>query len=271
MGASPTGDPLHPSTDEQYEKDRELAEKDYFIASTNWFVQVVAEVKELPPPVSAEAVVFRAFQAGLRGDVALPSEARSFPAPIRILELSNMCRDFAKAELRAYVSLVQRSRLPKTQKVGALRLHTEETIAETLAHRWGWGMKQFEGLYTILNSSTEAWKEVEEEIRGAALDFEREIWFDLALNGAKTNDSVKVKAIAQLDRADLLTEYKRRARAYGITVTDKMIAQAASRRWNDRTPVGWWKRHDSRSGAAQDKLIRAVLEKDPRALWGEPK
>jgi hypothetical protein len=65
------------------------------------------------------------------------------------------------------------------------------------------------------------------------------------------------------ERKNLLDAYKRECKERGITVTDEMIAKAASSSWNDRTQVTWWKREAPKSTPAADKLIRAVLIKKP--------
>jgi len=73
---------------------------------------------------------------------------------------------------------------------------------------------------------------------------------------------------APTERQHLLLEFKGKAKALGVRVTDEMIAKTANPgKWNDRTMVTWWKRCDVRCGDAQDKKIRAVLAKDPAALW----
>lgn len=69
------------------------------------------------------------------------------------------------------------------------------------------------------------------------------------------------------ERRKLLADFKSRGRSAGIRVTDEMIAKAANKRWNDRTMVTWWKRNDPRSTPAHDKMIRAVLAKDPSSIW----
>ncbi len=74
--------------------------------------------------------------------------------------------------------------------------------------------------------------------------------------------------IGNAERGAALLEFKQRGRAQGIKVTDEMVAKAAKPgRWNTRTMVTWWKRNDSRCKAAHDRLIRAVLAKDPKTLW----
>ena len=65
------------------------------------------------------------------------------------------------------------------------------------------------------------------------------------------------------ERTELLLAYKRECKERGITVTDTMIAKAASKTWNDRTQVALWKGGDPRSKTAADKRIRAVLAKKP--------
>ncbi len=65
------------------------------------------------------------------------------------------------------------------------------------------------------------------------------------------------------ERTALLLAYKRECKERGITVTDSMIATAASTRWNHRTPVARWKAADSRCTPADDKMIRDVLKQKP--------
>jgi hypothetical protein len=65
------------------------------------------------------------------------------------------------------------------------------------------------------------------------------------------------------ERTALLVDYKRECRECGIKVTDTMIAQAASSRWNERTPVQRWKRNDPRCTPGDDAKIRSVLKNKP--------
>jgi hypothetical protein len=75
---------------------------------------------------------------------------------------------------------------------------------------------------------------------------------------------------AATERKNLLLDFKAKARAVGIRATDEMIAKAANPgRWNDRTPVAWWKRCDPNCTPAYDKRIRDILSKDPASLWPE--
>jgi hypothetical protein len=69
------------------------------------------------------------------------------------------------------------------------------------------------------------------------------------------------------ERNAALKTLKDRARAKGIRVTDAMVAKAAKNTWNDRTMVTWWKRNDPQCKPSHDKLIRAVLGKDPASIW----
>lgn len=69
------------------------------------------------------------------------------------------------------------------------------------------------------------------------------------------------------ERQARMTEFKSRARALGIKVTDEMVANAANPKWNDRSMVTWWKRNDPRCKRPHDKLIRSVLAKDPSLIW----
>lgn len=65
------------------------------------------------------------------------------------------------------------------------------------------------------------------------------------------------------ERGALLQAYKNEGTQRGIRITDKMIAQAASKSWHDRTPVQRWKRNDKRCTKGDDAKIRAVLKNKP--------
>jgi hypothetical protein len=79
--------------------------------------------------------------------------------------------------------------------------------------------------------------------------------------------SPDMEPIAQ-DRATLLSAFKAKARARRIKVTDEMVARAASPgKWNTRTMVTWWKRNDKRISSVHDRMIRAVLARDPASIW----
>ena len=69
------------------------------------------------------------------------------------------------------------------------------------------------------------------------------------------------------ERAASLMAFKDLGRRMGVRVTDKMLAKAVKETWNDRTMVTWWKRHDPRCTPPHDRLIRAVLDKDPSSIW----
>jgi hypothetical protein len=75
-----------------------------------------------------------------------------------------------------------------------------------------------------------------------------------------------VDPVAQERRAALL-EFKAKGKRLGIKITDPMVAQAASPKWNDRTMVTWWKRNDDGCKPFHDRRIRAVLAKDPAIIW----
>ena len=70
-----------------------------------------------------------------------------------------------------------------------------------------------------------------------------------------------------MERQQLMKDFKAKARKQGIKVSDEMVAKKAKPEWNDRTMVTWWKRNDKGCKPFQDRLIRAVLEKDPLSLW----
>jgi len=68
---------------------------------------------------------------------------------------------------------------------------------------------------------------------------------------------------ATVERKAVLEAYKNEGRAKKIKITDKMVAEAASRTWHDRTPVQRWKRNDPRCTPADDAKIRRVLREKP--------
>jgi hypothetical protein len=70
-----------------------------------------------------------------------------------------------------------------------------------------------------------------------------------------------------MERQQLMKDFKAKAREQGIKVNDKMVAKKAKPEWNDRTMVTWWKRNDKGCKLFHDRLIRAVLQKDPLSLW----
>jgi hypothetical protein len=84
---------------------------------------------------------------------------------------------------------------------------------------------------------------------------------------SETNVSGAEDPVA-VERQQLMKDFKAKARKQRIKVTDEMVAKAAKPgKWNDRTMVTWWKRNDKRCEPLHDRLIRAVLAKDPRSLW----
>jgi len=74
--------------------------------------------------------------------------------------------------------------------------------------------------------------------------------------------------LAAVERKALLAAFKARGRTAHIRITDEMVAKAANPdTWNDRTMVTWWKRNDPRCRLSHDRKIRAVLTREPAAIW----
>ena len=70
------------------------------------------------------------------------------------------------------------------------------------------------------------------------------------------------------ERAAILAAFKTKARNQGIKVTDEMVAKATNPgKWNDRTMVTRWKRNDPKCRPIHDRMIRAVLSRDPSSIW----
>lgn len=69
------------------------------------------------------------------------------------------------------------------------------------------------------------------------------------------------------ERSAMMADFRSRAKRCGITVTDALVAQAANPKWTERTPVGRWKRNDPRCTRQDDRMIRALLSKDPSSIW----
>jgi hypothetical protein len=94
-------------------------------------------------------------------------------------------------------------------------------------------------------------------------------WWDRKADSEKPTERMpQSPSIRQADdiaaeRKELLQAYKSEGARVGIRITDKMIAEAASGTWHERTPVQRWKRNSPRSTPADDVRIRAVLKKKP--------
>jgi hypothetical protein len=97
-------------------------------------------------------------------------------------------------------------------------------------------------------------------------------------SGADSNRSEEAPPLTRTDRTgvdpiaverkQLLIDFKDRALSQGIKVTDVKVAMAANpKKWHDRTMVTWWKRNDPRCEQPHDRLIRAVLKRDPLEIW----
>lgn len=77
----------------------------------------------------------------------------------------------------------------------------------------------------------------------------------------------RVDLVAQ-ERCAALLEFKTKGKRLGIKITDLMVAQAANPKWHDRSMVQWWKRnYEKGCKPPQDRMIRAVLARDPGTIW----
>ena len=83
---------------------------------------------------------------------------------------------------------------------------------------------------------------------------------------ATASNMVDADPVAQ-ERRSALVGFKTRGRRLGIKITDPMVAQAANQKWNDRTMITWWKRNDDGCKPRHDRMIRAVLARDPATIW----
>jgi hypothetical protein len=91
-----------------------------------------------------------------------------------------------------------------------------------------------------------------------------ELITDLSENDAREGQPDAVAA----ERAAILAAFKTKARNQGIKVTDEMVAKATNPgKWNDRTMVTRWKRNDPKCRPIHDRMIRAVLSRDPSSIW----
>ena len=83
----------------------------------------------------------------------------------------------------------------------------------------------------------------------------------------ETTEEAPERDPESVERSELLTRFKSKGRKSGIKVTDEMVAKEAKSTWNTRTMVTWWKRNDKNCKAPHDRLIRAVLARDPASIW----
>jgi len=65
----------------------------------------------------------------------------------------------------------------------------------------------------------------------------------------------------KVQRKRLRDEYKAECKAKGVTVTDEMIAEAASPRWKSRANIQKWLSCDPKYDGEPDRLIREVFRK----------
>jgi len=89
----------------------------------------------------------------------------------------------------------------------------------------------------------------------------------LEADESKTLDDTDPDPIAA-ERTALMSSFRAKAKRQKIKVTDEIVAKEANPgKWHDRTMVGWWKRNDPRCRAVHDRMIRAVLSRDPASIW----
>jgi hypothetical protein len=72
-----------------------------------------------------------------------------------------------------------------------------------------------------------------------------------------------VKGERKAERKKLRDDYKAECKRSGVSVTDEMIAEAASRRWHSRANIQKWLACDPKYDGDPDRLIRKVFRDKP--------
>jgi hypothetical protein len=80
--------------------------------------------------------------------------------------------------------------------------------------------------------------------------------------GPSPEESPKISE-RRKERRGLRDQYKTECKLQGVTVTDKMIAEAASSKWHCRTTIQKWLACDPRYDGESDRLIRSVFVRKP--------
>jgi len=83
------------------------------------------------------------------------------------------------------------------------------------------------------------------------------------LCGAEANTSATRLADVITERRALRDAYKKECSNAGIKVTDEMIAQEASTRWHERSPIQKWAAGHPDYDGAPDEMIRRVFREKP--------
>ena len=155
----------------------------------------------------------------------------------------------------------------KIESVLNLALRDAFDVAEPdHAHDREFWLRAFRSRWSAAVKASDEWREIEDkllELANYQADAEdgRAVEEPAAADAEETpsvqKDPVAAKRTAELDA------YKTECAAADIRVTDKMIAEAASDKWHERTPVQRWKRNDPRCTPGDDMRIRAVLKRKP--------
>lgn len=282
-------------SDDQYEEDLRTAEWEFLKAHTAWRKLLTKEVRRIPrTQIPHAAALISDAPAGPTGE-SLAIESRPYAQPDLVRPLAKMCRRFATSELQAYADLLCRSRIAHSQALDKLEEHAKLTIAKTQRRKWAPAVRSILECFDLRSPAEDRWRTVVDigiwgfvrEILEPYLLAQAERLQATGQEEAAKHTNASAKSSLQPDMEDqrepsrpgarkvdpiakgrrlLWNDFKSRALVQGIKINHRMLAKAAKSTWNDRTMVTWWLRNDPGCKPQHDKLIRAVLAKDPQSL-----
>lgn len=266
-------------TDDTYEEERRQAELSFLRGYGEWHQTLVTEARAHSPRLTKDAPT----------DLRVERKSAALKAGEELLRgLARLCSTYGHTELTAYAALLQRLAVPASRAVIRVRDHADATVDESQS-KWDAGMEELSRSFSFGNLPEIAWDHIQKSLREfSKRTIERQLWTGpqsptpgksatehrrssaAPPETMETTEAERVNTgtdpVAE-DRKALLLRFKAQARLQCIRVTDSMVAQAANRKWNDRTMVTWWKRNDPKIKQPHDKMIRAVLAKDASSIW----
>jgi hypothetical protein len=182
-------------TDEIYEQARREAERRYQIAMVEWLEIAVAEATRAEsPPLDVRSVLKETWSKAWKGDkpdTNLDTRAR-VPGEL-MMKLIEACEEFLKAELHAYLRLLERSGVPASQRLIRLERELDRILFETRTRKWSRAIKERMPAGFFQNderSLMQSWRIVEDAIKKFIHDdLEFDFWIsDLGLSKQKPSE-----------------------------------------------------------------------------------
>jgi hypothetical protein len=172
-------DPENP-TDSTYETARRKAEQCFLVASDDWVNAVTAEFRlpTQPPPSDLNSLMANA-PPGATSDhteAATPKTFGRLKLKLR-RKLVELCREYAMAELRAYVALLDRLGIPPSRIVAKVEEHAIDILKEIRERKWLASIRQIWMLFDVSSWIELRWGVVEEDVQSFThVTLAKEIW-----------------------------------------------------------------------------------------------